>query len=136
MLAEKPDLIVVGAGLAGLVAAAEAAAAGRTVLVLDQKGEQNTLADKPSGRSAVFFVDSPEQRRRRIGDSRELAFRDRMNTACIDRPEHHWPRRWAGAYIECAIREKRSWWAEHGAAGASAPGALTFAFGIACSTAR
>ena len=32
------DIIVVGAGLAGLVAAAEAADAGRSVIVLDQEG--------------------------------------------------------------------------------------------------
>ena len=135
MPAEKPDLIVVGAGLAGLVAAAEAADAGRTVLLLDQEGEQNIGGQAFWSLGGLFFVDSPEQRRLRIRDSRELAFRDWMNTACFDRPEDHWPRRWAEAYIEFAAGEKRSWlhalgmrwfpavgWAERGAAGASAPG--------------
>ena len=135
MPADKPDLIVVGAGLAGLVAAAEAADAGRTVLLLDQEGEQNIGGQAFWSLGGLFFVDSPEQRRLRIRDSRELALRDWMNTACFDRPEDHWPRRWAEAYIEFAAGEKRSWlhalgmrwfpavgWAERGAAGASAPG--------------
>ncbi|MDH0869664.1 FAD-dependent oxidoreductase [Rhizobium pusense] len=38
---ERYDVIVVGAGLAGLVAATEAAARGLSVCVVDQEGEQN-----------------------------------------------------------------------------------------------
>jgi predicted oxidoreductase len=135
MPAEKADIIVVGAGLAGLVAAAEAADAGRTVLLLEQEGEQSIGGQAFWSLGGLFFIDSPEQRRLSIRDSRELAFRDWMNTACFDRPEDHWPRQWAEAYIDFAAGEKRSWlhdmgmrwfpavgWAERGAAGASAPG--------------
>jgi predicted oxidoreductase len=132
---ERADIIVVGAGLAGLVAAAEAADAGRSVLLLDQEGEQSVGGQAFWSLGGLFFVDSPEQRRLRIRDSRELALRDWMNTAGFDRAEDHWPHRWAEAYIEFAAGEKRSWlhalgmrwfpavgWAERGAAGASAPG--------------
>lgn len=135
MTTEKADLIVVGAGLAGLVAAAEAADRGRRVLLIDQEGEQSIGGQAFWSLGGLFFVDSPEQRRLRIHDSRELAMRDWMNTACFDRPEDHWPRRWAEAYLEFASGEKRAWlhslgmrwfpavgWAERGAAGAGEPG--------------
>jgi predicted oxidoreductase len=129
------DLIIVGAGLAGLVAAAEAADAGRRVLLLDQEGEQNLGGQAFWSLGGLLFVNSPEQRRLGIHDSRELAHRDWMNTAGFDRPEDHWPRQWAEAYLDFAGGEKRSWlhamgmrwfpavgWAERGAAGATASG--------------
>ena len=92
------DIIVVGAGLAGLVAAAEAADAGKRVLLLDQEGEQNLGGQAFWSFGGLFLVDSPEQRRLGIRDSRELALSDWMNTAGFDRPEDHWPRQWAQAY--------------------------------------
>jgi hypothetical protein len=129
------DVIVVGAGLAGLVAAAEAADAGRTVLLLDQEGEQSLGGQAFWSLGGLFFVDSPEQCRLGIRDSRDLALNDWLATAGFDRPEDHWPRRWAEAYVDFACGEKRAWlhaqgvrwfpavgWAERGAAGASGPG--------------
>lgn len=133
--AVSADAIVVGAGLAGLVAAAELADAGRTVLLLDQEGEQSLGGQAFWSLGGLFLVDSPEQRRLGIHDSRELAIRDWMNTAGFDRHEDAWPRRWAEAYIDFAAGEKRAWlhalgirwfpavgWAERGAAGAIASG--------------
>ncbi|MGF7238197.1 MAG: FAD-dependent oxidoreductase, partial [Frankia sp.] len=40
-MTDEADVIVVGAGLAGLTAAAELADAGRSVLLLDQEPEQS-----------------------------------------------------------------------------------------------
>lgn len=129
------DIIVVGAGLAGLVAAAEAADAGKRVLLLDQEGEQNLGGQAFWSFGGLFLVDSPEQRRLGIRDSRELALSDWMTTAGFDRPEDHWPRQWAQAYVDFAAGEKRSWlaaqglklfpvvgWAERGGQGALGPG--------------
>lgn len=129
------DVIVVGAGLAGLVAAAELADAGRRVLLLDQEGEQNLGGQAFWSFGGLFFVDSPEQRRLGIRDSRDLALRDWMTAATFDRPEDHWPRKWAEAYVDFAAGEKRAWlhaqgmrwfpavgWAERGGAGAGLPG--------------
>ncbi|WP_034359044.1 FAD-binding dehydrogenase [Deinococcus phoenicis] len=129
------DVIVVGAGLAGLVAAAELADAGKRVLLLDQEGEQNLGGQAFWSFGGLFFVDSPEQRRLGIHDSRELALRDWMTAAAFDRPEDHWPRKWAEAYVDFAAGEKRGWlhaqgmrwfpavgWAERGGAGAGLPG--------------
>ncbi|MFF4810341.1 FAD-binding dehydrogenase [Micromonospora chersina] len=103
------DVIVVGAGLAGLVAAAEAADAGRRVLLLDQEPEQNLGGQAWWSFGGLFLVDSPEQRRMGIRDSVELAWQDWTGSAAFDRPEDHWPRRWAEAYVHFAAGEKRAW---------------------------
>jgi uncharacterized protein len=108
------DVIVVGAGLAGLTAAAELTDAGRRVLLLDQEGEQSLGGQAFWSFGGLFFVDSPEQRRLRIRDSRELAWQDWLGTAGFDRPEDHWPRQWAEAYVDFASGEKRAWLREMG----------------------
>jgi uncharacterized protein len=108
-MAEEVDVIVVGAGLAGLVAATELAAAGRRVTVVDQEGEQSLGGQAFWSFGGLFLVDSPEQRRLGIKDSHDLAYQDWMGTAGFDRDEDLWPRRWAEAYLAFAAGEKRSW---------------------------
>lgn len=103
------DAIVVGAGFAGLVAAAELADAGRRVIILDQEPEASLGGQAFWSFGGLFFVDSPEQRRLRIRDSRDLALQDWLGTAGFDREEDHWPRRWAEAYVDFAAGEKRAW---------------------------
>nr|WSZ95234.1 FAD-binding dehydrogenase [Streptomyces sp. NBC_00857] len=108
-MAYDADVIVIGAGLAGLVATAELVDAGRSVILLDQEPEQSTGGQAHWSFGGLFFVDSPEQRRLRIKDSHALALQDWMGTAAFDRPEDHWPRKWAEAYVDFAAGEKRSW---------------------------
>src|SRR5213592_3217519 len=103
------DVVVVGAGLAGLVATAELADAGRSVLLLDQEGEQSLGGQAFWSLGGLFFVNSPEQRRLGIRDSREAAHHDWMSTAGFDGDDDHWPRRWAEAYLDFAQGEKRAW---------------------------
>jgi predicted oxidoreductase len=103
------DVIVVGAGLAGLVATAELTDAGRRVLLLEQEPEVSLGGQAFWSFGGLFFVDSPEQRRLGIRDSRELAWQDWLGTAGFDRAEDEWPRRWAEAYVDFAAGEKRSW---------------------------
>ncbi|MCX8256220.1 MAG: FAD-dependent oxidoreductase, partial [Beijerinckiaceae bacterium] len=129
------DAIVIGAGLAGLVAATELADAGRRVLVLDQEPAQSLGGQAFWSLGGLFLVNSPEQRRLRIRDSHDLAWQDWCGTAGFDRDEDHWPRRWAEAYVAFAAGEKRAWlhamglrifpvvgWAERGGGHASGPG--------------
>src|SRR6201989_2741115 len=101
------DVIVVGAGLAGLVATAELAALGKRVLLLDQEHEQSLGGQAFWSFGGLFLVDSPEQRRLRIKDSAELALQDWLGTAGFDRDDDHWPRRWAEAYVAFAAGGKR-----------------------------
>ena len=106
---ERYDVIVVGAGLAGLVAATEAAERGFSVCVVDQEGEQNLGGQAFWSLGGLFFVDSPEQRQMRVRDSLDLARQDWFGSAGFDRPEDRWPRRWAEAYLDFAAGEKREW---------------------------
>ena len=103
------DAVVVGAGLAGLVAAAELADAGRRVLILDQEPEQSLGGQAFWSFGGLFLVDSPEQRRMGVTDSLDLARQDWFGSAQFDRAEDHWPRQWAEAYLDFAAGEKRSW---------------------------
>jgi uncharacterized protein len=129
------DAIVVGTGLAGLVAAAELIDAQKKIIVLDQEPEQSLGGQAFWSFGGLFLVDSPEQRRMGIRDSHELALNDWMGTAAFDRDEDFWPRRWAEAYVAFAAGEKRSWlrdrgirffpvvgWAERGGDNASGHG--------------
>ncbi|MET9345713.1 FAD-binding dehydrogenase [Streptomyces termitum] len=103
------DVIVIGAGLAGLVATAELVDAGRSVILLDQEPEQSLGGQAHWSFGGLFLVDSPEQRRLRVKDSHALALQDWMGTAGFDRPEDAWARRWAEAYVDFAAGEKRAW---------------------------
>ncbi|BCB90490.1 FAD-binding dehydrogenase [Phytohabitans suffuscus] len=110
------DAIVVGAGLAGLVAAHELTAAGRKVAVLDQENHANLGGQAYWSFGGLFLVDTPEQRRLRVRDSLELAWRDWRGSAQFDRldDEDAWAVRWARAYVEFAAGEKRAWLHGHG----------------------
>lgn len=125
------DVIIVGAGLSGLVAATELIDAGRRVTIIEQEPEQSLGGQAFWSFGGLFFVDSPEQRRMGVRDSHALALTDWMGTAAFDRPEDYWPRQWAEAYVDFAAGEKRAWlhrmgmrwfpvvgWAERGGYGA------------------
>ncbi|GAB3670642.1 FAD-binding dehydrogenase [Salinisphaera aquimarina] len=110
----RADAIVVGAGLAGLVAAAELADAGKSVLIVEQEGENSIGGQAFWSLGGLFFVDSPEQRRMRIHDSVDLALADWMGSAQFDRPEDYWPRKVAEAFVHFAAGEMRPWLYEQG----------------------
>lgn len=130
------DVLVVGWGLAGLVAATQAVAAGKKVTIVDQEPMTNLGGQAWWSFGGLFFIDSPEQRRMGIKDSRELAGQDWAATAGFDREdEDSWARRWAEEYLDFAAGEKRAWlrslgvrffpvvgWAERGGYTALGPG--------------
>jgi len=133
--AHHTDILVIGWGLAGLVATAEAVAAGKRVTIVDQEPRSNLGGQAWWSFGGLFFIDSPEQRRLGIHDSFELARQDWFGNAGFDREEDLWPRRWAEAYLQFAHGEKRAWlrekgvgffpivgWAERGGYTATGPG--------------
>ncbi|GAA2015715.1 FAD-binding dehydrogenase [Catenulispora yoronensis] len=105
------DVIIVGAGLAGLTAAHELAALGRKVVLVDQENAANLGGQAWWSFGGLFFVDSPEQRRLGVTDSLDLAWSDWLGSAQFDRSDDEdlWARRWARAYVEFAAGEKRPW---------------------------
>ncbi|PWC03995.1 FAD-binding dehydrogenase [Agromyces badenianii] len=111
----KPaDAIIVGAGLSGLVAAAELVDAGKRIVIVDQEPAASFGGQAHWSFGGLFLVDSPEQRRMGVKDSLELARQDWSGTAGFDRDEDEWGRRWAEAYLEFAAGEKRAWLHEKG----------------------
>jgi len=132
---KKADVIIVGAGLAGLVAACEVVKRGRSVLLLDQEGTQSLGGQAFWSLGGLFMIDTPEQRRMGIKDSRDLAAADWYGSAQFDRTEDANPKIFAEAYLDFATGEMRSWlyqlgmrwfpvvgWAERGGAAASGHG--------------
>ncbi|MEO6505535.1 MAG: FAD-binding dehydrogenase [Terrimesophilobacter sp.] len=101
--------IIIGAGLAGLVAASELIAAGKHVTIVDQEPESGFGGQAWWSFGGLFLIDSPEQRRMGVKDSVELAEQDWAGTAGFDRDEDAWPTRWAQAYLRFAAAEKRDW---------------------------
>ncbi len=113
--AQQADVIVVGAGLAGLVATHELVKAGRKVLVLDQENRNNLGGQAFWSLGGLFMVDTPEQRRLGIKDSYELALQDWLGSAGFDRDDEDlWARQWAQAYVRFAATEKRAYLHELG----------------------
>ena len=132
----NPDVIIVGAGLAGLVAAFEAQKSGLKVLILDQENRNNLGGQAFWSLGGLFYVGSPEQKLMGVKDSEELAWRDWENSAQFDDSQNdYWPRRWGREYVRFAATEKRDYlkalglnvlptvgWAERGSGDASGHG--------------
>ncbi len=131
----QADVIVIGAGLSGLVAAYHAAERGRKVLILDQEGPQSIGGQAWWSLGGLFMIDTPEQRRMGLKDSRDLAARDWLGSAQFDRAEDANPRAWAEAYLDFAAGPMRTYlhglglrwfpvvgWAERGGADAGGHG--------------
>ncbi|MGV6943764.1 FAD-binding dehydrogenase [Sphingobacterium kyonggiense] len=125
---KAPRTIIIGSGLSGLVTAYEITKAGKKVIIVDQEGRQNLGGQAYWSFGGLFFVDSVHQRRLRVKDSLALAKQDWAGSANFDRPEDHWPRLWADAYVNFAYQEKYDYvrklglkffpivgWAERGA---------------------
>jgi flavocytochrome c len=100
-LAETPDVIIVGAGIGGLSAAAEAGRKGTRVTVVDMFSVFGGHAIMSSG--GLSIVDSPLQRERGIQDSPELAERDFLKWGEDANPE------WVRLYAQSSKVELYDW---------------------------
>ncbi len=110
------DVVVVGAGLAGLVATHELTSRGKKVALVDQENAANLGGQAFWSFGGLFLVDSPEQHRMGVKDSFDLAWSDWRGSAGFDRldDEDAFAVQWARAYVEFAAGEKRSWLNSHG----------------------
>ncbi|QKW49925.1 FAD-binding dehydrogenase [Streptomyces buecherae] len=130
------DVIVVGAGLAGLAATRELALAGHRVILVDQESEQTLGGQARWSLGGLFLVGTPEQRLAGVRDGHDLALADWLASAGFDEQgQDRWPRRWAEAYVDFASGEKRRhlrslgvrlalpvMWPERGSGSARGPG--------------
>lgn len=113
------DVIVVGGGLAGLVAADELVRAGRRVVLVEQETPANLGGQAWWSFGGIFLVDSPMQRRFGVRDSVDLAWQDWQGTAGWDRldgdlPEDAWSVRWGRAFVEFAAGDALPWLRQRG----------------------
>lgn len=113
------DVIIIGGGLAGLVASNELVRAGKKVAIVEQENAANLGGQAFWSFGGIFMVDTPMQRRFGIRDSFDLAWQDWQGSAQWDRlsgplPEDEWAARWGRAYVEFAAGEKRPWLEEQG----------------------
>lgn len=110
------DVVVIGGGLAGIVAAIELLGAGRRVTLLDRGPEADFGGLAKESFGGILFVGTPEQRRARIHDTPELALRDWLSFGELggDEAGERWPRRWAEAYVNESYGEIYRWLRERG----------------------
>lgn len=113
------DVIIIGGGLAGLVASSEIVKAGKRVLIVDQENAANLGGQAYWSFGGIFMVNTPMQRRLGVRDSFELAWQDWQGSAGWDRlegdhPEDEWAKKWGRAYVEFAAGDKRPWLQEQG----------------------
>ena len=104
----KADVIVVGAGIAGIAAAIELLDANRSVVVLDRDVEQRMGGLARESFGGIFFVGTPQQRRMGFNDTPDLALRDWQAYAEFG-AEDSWPKRWAEKYVSACFEEVYLW---------------------------
>jgi predicted oxidoreductase len=134
MMNDECPVIIVGGGLAGLVAATELSRRGVHTVIVDQENEANLGGQAFWSLGGLFCVNSASQRRLGIKDSRKLALQDWFNSAQFDRDTDFWPKQWAEAFVNFATDELEAYtksfgmsfstvgWAERGSGNASGHG--------------
>lgn len=109
----QADVIIVGAGIAGIITAIELLDAGKRVLLLDRDVEQELGGLAKWAFGGMFFVDTKHQRRNGIKDSVDLAMRDWFAFADFTE-EEHWGKKWAEQYIHLCTDHGYHWMRQNG----------------------
>ena len=109
----KADVVIIGGGLAGIVAAIELLDQNRRVLLVERAAEERLGGLARVSFGGIFLVGSPEQKRAGVRDSVDLALRDWLAYGELDETDI-WPRRWAELYITAARDWLRPWLTAHG----------------------
>ncbi|HSB95756.1 MAG TPA: FAD-dependent oxidoreductase, partial [Spongiibacteraceae bacterium] len=106
-------VIIVGGGIAGIVAALELIAGGRRVVMIDRDSETNFGGLARESFGGLLFVDTPIQRRHGIKDSPELALADWTRFGELSAADG-WSYRWAQAYVENCRHDVYEWLRKQG----------------------
>ncbi len=103
----KADVLIAGGGIAGIVAAIELIENNKTVIIFERDKKENFGGLAKESFGGMFFVNSPQQRRSRIKDNKNLAKKDWFSFAEFD-DEQSWGARWAEKFIN-STDEVYSW---------------------------
>jgi len=97
--AYQTEIVIAGGGLAGIAAAYELLSRGRRVLLIDKDRRENFGGLAKESFGGVHLIGTPHQKRLRIHDSPELAWRDWQSVAEYGAADD-WPRAWGRFYCE------------------------------------
>ncbi|MGB5165614.1 MAG: FAD-dependent oxidoreductase, partial [Woeseiaceae bacterium] len=108
MSAQQSDVLIIGGGIAGLVAAYECLQLGLSVQLLDRDTRENAGGLAKWAFGGMALVGTPLQRRMGIKDTPEIALQDWLSFAEFD-ADDHWPRQWAEAYVNDSNERVYHW---------------------------
>ncbi len=107
-------MVIVGAGIAGIVAAIELMQKGQSVILLDRDIEEKIGGLAKISFGGMFFVNTPIQRRAGMKDNADIALRDWISVADYD-DDDVLPRKWAEQVVhQCTDQVYRWITKEHG----------------------
>jgi len=98
----QTEVVIAGGGLAGIVTAYELLDHGRRVLLIDKDTREKFGGLAKESFGGVHMINTPHQRRLRIHDSPELAWRDWQSVADYGAGDD-WPRKWGRFYCENSL---------------------------------
>lgn len=113
MQQQQTEILIIGGGIAGIIAAYELIEAGHQVLLVDRDREENLGGLAKWAFGGMFFVDSRLQRKRGIRDSIELAMQDWWSFAEFEESEY-WGQKWAEQYIHFCTPHGYDWLSQKG----------------------
>ena len=108
MTTQSADVLVIGGGLAGIVAALEALRVGQRVILVDRDTPEHLGGLAQWAFGGMALVGTPLQARMKIPDTPERALRDWLRFGEID-PADHWPMQWARHYVEHSRTQVYDW---------------------------
>ncbi len=109
----EADVVIVGGGLAGIIAGYELLNKGKKVLIVDRDTEANFGGLAKWAFGGMFFVDSPHMRRAGIKDSMDLATKDWYSFAEFEEKEV-WGKKWADQYLHLSTPQGYHWLRKEG----------------------
>ena len=113
LASKHSDVIIIGAGIAGLVAAFECLEHGLSVKVIERGSQEDVGGLARMAFGGMALVDTPLQRRSGIKDSADLAMGDWESFAEFSDADT-WPRRWAEYYVNESTPKVYDWLTSHG----------------------